>query len=323
MALTYSWNTINASQCDADSPLDEVLMEAIRQNQIHLEEWLGQNYTAASDHDHSGVNSALVANLSIAEGKLATSAVAQAKIKTTTGEVSGIGNKVLPGGQYGFYPQVKYGGTVYVVNATIVSGYLGQTYITYINLSSDYGLYPYALQRYIQASPPYNLGNGDIPLFVFAVIDSLGKIESVYCAEDPPWANNGQTDIRPDFHRDGKAYQLKKQIPKLETVIDNPAALTGYLASLDKMPLIETEITHDIKNADMPLIPHPFTGNDLAGKTVVMLDPVGSFCEKLHQMALAGESINEILHKGYLKLDNIPLAVNAPLGVMAVKANWK
>ncbi|HHL40888.1 MAG TPA: hypothetical protein ENJ37_10315 [Deltaproteobacteria bacterium] len=62
-APTYPWNTISASQTDADSPLDTTLMEAIRQNLIHLEEWLGDSYTAAKDHDHDGANSKLVATI--------------------------------------------------------------------------------------------------------------------------------------------------------------------------------------------------------------------------------------------------------------------
>ncbi|MBI5599210.1 MAG: hypothetical protein HY890_05665 [Deltaproteobacteria bacterium] len=57
-APTYTWNTIAATQTDADSPLDTTLMEAERQNLIHLEEWLGDAYTAAKNHDHDGVNSA-------------------------------------------------------------------------------------------------------------------------------------------------------------------------------------------------------------------------------------------------------------------------
>lgn len=59
-APTYSWNSITAGQTDADSPLDTTLMEGIRQNLIHLEEWLGDGFTAAVDHDHDGVNSKTV-----------------------------------------------------------------------------------------------------------------------------------------------------------------------------------------------------------------------------------------------------------------------
>ncbi len=57
---TYTWNTIALTQTDGDSPLDETLMEAIRQNLISLEEWLGDGFAQAKDHDHDGVNSALL-----------------------------------------------------------------------------------------------------------------------------------------------------------------------------------------------------------------------------------------------------------------------
>ena len=45
------------TQVDANSPLDETLMTEQRDNDIHLEEWMGKNYTAAVDHDHDGTNS--------------------------------------------------------------------------------------------------------------------------------------------------------------------------------------------------------------------------------------------------------------------------
>src|SRR4030067_584599 len=87
LAPTYSWNSITASQTDPDSPVDTTLMEAIRQNLIHLEEWLGDGYTAAKDHDHDGTNSkpANVADLGITTGKLADGAVTVAKLNLATG----------------------------------------------------------------------------------------------------------------------------------------------------------------------------------------------------------------------------------------------
>jgi len=53
-----TWTAITDGTIDADSPLDETLMTALRDNLVHLEEWLGDGYTAAKDHDHDGVNSA-------------------------------------------------------------------------------------------------------------------------------------------------------------------------------------------------------------------------------------------------------------------------
>ena len=58
-APSKSWVTIVDSQVDADSPLDTILMTGIRDNLIHLEEWIGKTYTAAIDHNHDGINSAV------------------------------------------------------------------------------------------------------------------------------------------------------------------------------------------------------------------------------------------------------------------------
>lgn len=60
MALTYAWNNITAGMVDSDSPINQVLMDDIRENLIHNYEYIGGvTYTPAEDHDHDGVNSAL------------------------------------------------------------------------------------------------------------------------------------------------------------------------------------------------------------------------------------------------------------------------
>lgn len=59
-APSKNFTTIADSSIDADSPLTEDLMTDLRDNDIHLEEWLGKDYTAAANHDHDGVNSAAV-----------------------------------------------------------------------------------------------------------------------------------------------------------------------------------------------------------------------------------------------------------------------
>ena len=48
------------SDVDPDSPVSTNLMTSLRDNDIHLEEWLGDGFTAAQDHDHDGINSAKV-----------------------------------------------------------------------------------------------------------------------------------------------------------------------------------------------------------------------------------------------------------------------
>jgi hypothetical protein len=62
MALTYSWNSIAASQTDSDSPIDQSLMDGLRENDYHLRQVLYGNgsggfYTPVDGHDHDGSNS--------------------------------------------------------------------------------------------------------------------------------------------------------------------------------------------------------------------------------------------------------------------------
>src|SRR3990172_11440961 len=59
-APSKAWVVIADSQVDADSPLDTTLMTALRDDTVHLEEWLGDGYVAAKDHDHDNVNSKAV-----------------------------------------------------------------------------------------------------------------------------------------------------------------------------------------------------------------------------------------------------------------------
>lgn len=89
-APTYTWTTITGSQTDADSPLDTTLMDGIRKNLVHLEEWLGDSYTAAKDHDHDGANSKSVVLASgvVTTVKIADANVTLAKLKMTRGSYS-------------------------------------------------------------------------------------------------------------------------------------------------------------------------------------------------------------------------------------------
>lgn len=59
-APSKNFTIISDSAIDADSPITADLMTDFRDNDIHLEEWLGLDYTAAQNHDHDGVNSATV-----------------------------------------------------------------------------------------------------------------------------------------------------------------------------------------------------------------------------------------------------------------------
>jgi hypothetical protein len=225
----------------------------------------------------------------------------QAGLSTTTGAVSttGAANLTLPGGTYGFYPQTKHstGSGGETTTALIASALTSTSYVTAIHLTANTAGTASAQQRYIQASPPYDLGDGDIPLFVFAVVNSKGEVESTYVAEDPPWAHNGPTDIAPDFYQDGRGYKRVR----------------GKII----------EVTKEFKNSDIGIVPHPFTLNDLTGKTVVLLDPVSDLMLSLREMNHSGESVCDLLHEGKLIVGNLPIARKTPRGVLPVDVKWR
>lgn len=327
--LTYAFGSL----------LTSTKMTQLMDNTTHLEEWLGDAYVAAKDHDHDGVNSKEVVTLG-------AGSVGQGELNSATGSVSNTGGgwllSTLPGGTYGFDSQIRMNNTVGVARQAcvkIIGGTAGGSgdnfynkppgdsgYVSYISLyggSADIGIY--AQQRYITASAPFNLGNGDIPLFIFATVDNVtGNIEATYVADTPPWFYNG----RPENTFDAKKYKKKKG--KKNYFYDRPLPLpdkkadfAAYLEAIANPQYEEIEITPEMKNLDMDIIPHPFTGNDLTGKSVVLLDPVGSMAEKMRMLHDMGESVADLLYGGYLLIDNEIAGANSPVGVKTHKVKWK
>lgn len=104
---TYPWNEITQAQTDADSPLDTTLMEGLRQNLVHLKEWLGGSFTPEADHDHDGVNSSNVA--------LADSTVSVAKLRLGRGSFSAStgGDYYISISRYSHIPGLNKAGSGY------------------------------------------------------------------------------------------------------------------------------------------------------------------------------------------------------------------
>lgn len=180
---------------------------------------------------------------------------------------------------------------------------------------------------YIQASPPYDLGDGEIPLFMFAVVNSSGEIEILTAAPEAPWHYNGPTNIRADFYRNGKGYKRVKAI-EAELGVKNMRAQAkadpkGIARRLLIDPLVEAEVGQDIKNADMPLIPHPFRHVKTDGKTIVMLDPVSDVTHELAALHSAGEDVYGLIKTGAVVIDNTALNRAAPPGVLCVPVSWR
>jgi len=278
--------------------------------------------------------SGVVGTTRVVQDSIANDAVGQAELKSSAGSVSTIAaaNLTLPGGTYGFYPQIKMSGAVTLAwEAHIITGTdTGWTgYVTNINLEvPGGGSTIYAQQRYINASPPYNLGNGDIPLFIFAMINnSTGKIDATYIAEDPPWAYNGPKRVNPNkvIIRKGKKYLKRTKRPWSHTEAKKNRSRFIENIAAAKAPIIEeVELTHAIKNAGMPDIPHPFASLNPTTHTVVLLDPVSSLCLDLYELSKDSDEgtteISEILYEGRIKFGNTAIiGLITPPGVLGVK----
>ncbi len=288
--------------------------------------------TNGDSHDHIGgdgaaITAGAIGSDAIVQSHISSGAVGQGELKTSSGEVSTApstpANLTLPGGAYGFYPQIKTSGAA-VSSATIATTLtLGTSYVTNIYLTCVASTM-FATQRYIAACAPYNLGNGDIPLFVFAVVNSNGDVESTYAADTPPWMYNG----RPENTFDASKYKKKKDkdnffydkrlpLPSKET------DFAGYLEAINNPQYEEIEITPVMKNLDMDIVPHPFIGNDLTDKSVVLLDPVGNMAEKMRSLHDMGESVADLLHGRYLLIDSEDIGAISPIGVETHKVKWK
>ena len=176
-------------------------------------------------HDHDGVNSKTPV--------LADASVAQAKLKTSQGSVSHQStqaNIVLPGGEYGFYPQTK--GNSVSSAAEVLASMAGQdatatstSYITNIFLGNEHVDYTgYAQQRYVTAS-------GEV-FWIFILRDKVTKnIISMYQAPDHPCMGNSGKPLlvpHPFLGYDSNKYEIivinptDKELQKMRAKIIQP-----------------------------------------------------------------------------------------------------
>ncbi|TAN59696.1 hypothetical protein EPN18_09995 [bacterium] len=102
-----NWTSIADTQVDADSPLDTTLITALRDDLVHLKEWLGANYTAAQNHNHDGVNSA---GAVFDASQILDGSVAVAKLKMAQGsfvmDIQGNDRALVPVSRFSHLPVI-------------------------------------------------------------------------------------------------------------------------------------------------------------------------------------------------------------------------
>lgn len=219
---------------------------------------------------------------------------------------------ILSSGEYGFIPQNKVNTATTTAHLESVVGFRGSvsatcgvSYATVMTLNGVLSGIT-ARIRYVTSSPPYKLGNDEVPLFTWVQLDSNDNIMAIQSSHTPPWAYNGPTNIRPE-----KKDPITGQYLVTRRSIDEE---TGEVTITDQ------PITHELKNADMNLIPQPFLSRE-PGDKIILLDPPETLY--LKELQESGESVCDLLQDDYLRLDNSPIIRATPNGVLPAKFKWK
>lgn len=211
---TYS--AVSAGEKDADSPITVSLIDKLDQNPLAMFEGAAgaPKLSAAAISDGTlpagkistgTITDQQVANNTLTQGTIADNAIGQGELKTAQGEASvNAGSTTnndavltLPGGQYGFYPQMRSSSPTKYPTFNLSSGAVFQSlsasystsFVTYVTLDNSLSgsSSAYIQQRYIQASPPYKIQSVDFGPFIYVLLNEQGKVLSTWQAIDPPW----------------------------------------------------------------------------------------------------------------------------------------
>ena len=331
---------LDAGADDPSQARTELLAAVNKIKSILGEAPAGSTIIAASGGQ---ISSAQIADNQVTQAKLAASCVGVNEAKTSTGEVSlvqsSVGDRtfsklVLPGGQFGFYPRFKtsldvpstnvYAQFAGGINATSTPymRVIDTTYETVIDLqvssNSASVQTAYVEQSYFSASPPYAIGGLDFGLFIYALVDKFGKVKSVSTSPDPTWWTLNPVPDRVDDK--GCQYLKTRKIPDHIKSLkeDDPET---YLLELSKLKTEYIKVTKAMKNRFMNKLPHPFKSVE-SGDKVVLLSPAEHKANLLYDLQKQGESINELIHKDLIRLDDDTDA-EAPGGVKICKFKFK
>lgn len=243
---------------------------------------------------------------SVSQGDLNSSTGEISASVSTTGAIIG----TLPGGEYGFSYLLagQPGLAFYSMIATDATSFAARLFAQ--KVSGAGSSLVTAKQRYVTASPPFDMGDGPVYGFLYLKLDEAGNIIGHYLADVPPWGYNGPTSVRADKidRATGKKYRKVLLPQSMEAYLDGAPLEYGY-----------EEITQAIKNADMNLIPQPFSL--AAGETAVLVDPLDARIEKLIELQNAGGDIAVLIRDGFVQPENEALPRSGPAGVMQVA--WK
>lgn len=191
----------------------------------------------------------------------------------------------------------------------------------------------YVRTRYVDASPPYDLGDGEIPLFIYAVVDSNGQVVATSIDKNPPWArmkkpykHTAEGDIR--TIKDMSGFNMTRKEAA------SAGKLREYMQYFRQAKDVQEKVTTEDKNTYIADKPHPFgraiemNGFDV-DHTIVMLNPFSEPMLDLYAMHTdynddeGSFDIAEMLHENYFIVDNTDSGIKGPPGILVPNFRWK
>lgn len=339
-----TYTAIPNGDVDAESPITTTLMTLLRDNPIAITEGASGAPTISAGAFTAGaiVNADINASAAIATSKLASdngisqtmlapNCVGQSEVNGATNTASVPGLFLSTGGLYSMGHTIKMAVSGGSPTYARCDRYTDDTTANAEwNLTTDAGSDPEVILGYINSSPPYNLGDGEIPLFIYArIMNGTGKLDQHSVAPDPIWAYNGPTNIVPSRYGDnGKVYRQRKDMSAMtrtlkESVNLGGAAVQEYLAAYESATEYEEEITQSLKHADMDIVPSAYRPS--SDSTLVMIDPVSPVLEQLLTLRQhdGGELEVTRIIRDYMVIGNTALKRKGPRDILITSMRWK
>lgn len=339
-----TYTAIPGTDIDTDSPITESLMTKLRDNPIAITEGstsAPKIQTAA--YATGSVDSAAIATSAVGVLELAPSAVHQNEIFNAFSEQSSVVGAAstvyvtLTGGFFTFGGlRTKGSNALALAIARCEASILGASYSAVqlaLQNASAASYTIYATTQYVAASPPYDMGDGDMDFFLMACIDANGDILGTYAAPDPVWFHNGKAQYpitRKEEKPDGSViqYTCRKDMSAhgmpWKTARNNINTLKAYQAAFKNAKDVYIPLTREMKNENMNDMPHPFAGliAQRPGARVVMLDPFSTWMQEFQAMRLHDEfSMSDIID--HIDFSAAQSSFIAPPGVVSLDARFK
>lgn len=324
-----AWRTIADSEVDPESPVTTSLAIAWRDNPIAIAEKAAGAPVLANDY----IVQAMVSNSTIGQGELKTTNGTVSLTRTgNDGNGTSTALRTLPGGAFGFYPEHSVNNNSIAGKASARMQENRTTTLSenpYVWLSVEVTGFDNVndsmtitfRQTYVQASPPYDMGDGECGLFVEVDVLKNGWIAGLYVSPDPVWANSGPTNIRHDRidNTTGKKYKsIIRPALTRDDLITGRCDLDEYLSAQKEASVEEIEVTAEFKRSDMEIVPHSWA--EPPQGTICLLDPVNT--HDLLALHEAGEDVADLVHKGYIQIGDECKRCGPP-GVVPVTWKWR